>query len=75
MIRFAQKPIAPCIKPVMRSIAERMASDMNEMAFAGYNVSEQTLRERGYTAPVIKRIAPEAAQIARRTAIRQIASV
>lgn len=73
MIRFAPKPAA-CIKPVMRSIAERMASDMNEMAFAGYNVSEETLRERGYTSPVIKRIAPEATQIARRTAIRQIAS-
>jgi hypothetical protein len=76
MIRFTTKSTPaprPVIKPVMRSIAERMADDMNELAFAGRAVSAETLRERGYTDPVIKRIAPEATQIARRNAVRHVA--
>lgn len=77
MIRFEPKPALPstCILPVMRSIAERMADDMNELAFAGRNVNADTLKERGYTEPVIRRLAPEAAQIARRKAVRQLATV
>jgi len=75
MIEFTPKPTVATtnrIPPVMRSIAERMADDMNELAFAGRNVNVETLKERGYTLPVIKRLAEDAAQIARRRAVRHV---
>jgi hypothetical protein len=73
MIQFQSKPVAPKITPVMRSLKERMADDMNELAFAGDNVNVDTLRGRGYSDAAVKRLAPDAAVIARRRAIRQVA--
>lgn len=76
MIRYRTNPTilikaAPprCIRPLV----ERMADDMREMAFAGQNVSVETLIERGWTARTIARLSPDAIGIARRQSTRQVA--
>ncbi len=50
-----------------------MADDMRELAFAGRNVSLETLGECGWTPDTIRRLAPEAREIARRKAVTQTA--
>lgn len=78
MIRYrkhAELPLAkiaaaPCC---IRSLEERMADDMREMAFADQNVSVQSLIERGWTAKTVARFAPSAREIARRQSVRQVA--
>lgn len=57
----------------IRSLEERMADDMREMAFAGQNVSLETLIERGWTRNTVQRLAVAAIAIARRQSIRQVA--
>lgn len=76
MIRFHPFPPinAPVVPPrCIRSLEERMADDMRELAFSDRNVSEETLIERGWTKPTIKRLAPVATEIARRKSTRQVA--
>jgi hypothetical protein len=74
MIQFQHKSsTAPKIIPCMQSITERMAEDMREMAFGGETVSPETLKNRGYSDAAIKRLGDNAARIARRRSIRQIA--
>lgn len=76
MIQFQPKPAAlrqpPKIIPCMRSLAERMAEDMREMAFAGENVNAESLKQRGYPEAAIKRLGEDAARIARRRSIRHV---
>ena len=55
----------------VRTLEERMADDMRELAFAGQNVSAETLIERGWTIGTIKRLAPAAVTIARRLSVRR----
>lgn len=57
----------------IRTLEERMADDMRELAFAGENVSVETLKQRGWTEPTIARLSPDAARIARRQSVRQVA--
>lgn len=57
----------------IRSLEERMAGDMREMAFAGQNVSVETLIERGWTKNTVQRLSPVAVAIARRQSTRQVA--
>jgi hypothetical protein len=57
----------------VRSLEERMADDMRELAFAGRNVSTETLLECGWTRSTIKRLGPVAVEIARRKSTRQVA--
>lgn len=76
MIRF--QPVSEARKHpqpprCIRSLQERMADDMRELAFAGRNVSLETLVECGWTIDTIKRLAPEAREIARRKAVTQTA--
>jgi hypothetical protein len=59
--------------PCTRSVTERMADDMRELAFAGYNVSVETLAVRGYPADVVRRFGTKATEVARRQSTRQIA--
>ncbi|ATN32876.1 hypothetical protein ACO34A_03555 [Rhizobium sp. ACO-34A] len=76
MIRFQRIPDpTPVPQPsrCIRSLQERMADDMRELAFAGRNVSLETLVECGWTVDTIKRLAPEAREIARRKAVTQTA--
>lgn len=75
MIRFkrtkTQKP-RPSRRP---TIADRMAEDIREMAFASQTVSAETLGQCGYSAAVVARLGSRAVAIARRRSIRQIAEV
>lgn len=76
MIEFRTNPPTPKPAPrCFRSLEERMADDMRELAFAGQNVSEETLIERGWSKDTVKRLSPNAIAIARRQSIRQIAEV
>lgn len=50
-----------------------MADDMRELAFADQNVSIETLVQRGWTESTISRLHGDAARIARRLSVRQIA--
>ncbi len=75
MIHFqpvATTPPVPQPPRCIRSLQERMADDMRELAFAGRNVSLETLGERGWTPDTVKRLAPEAREIARRKSTRQV---
>lgn len=75
MIRFQPTPDTarnPQPPRCIRSLQERMADDMRELAFAGRNVSLETLGERGWTPDTVKRLAPEAREIARRKSTRQV---
>lgn len=78
MIRYRKKTDLPLTKITVtprcvRSLEERLADDMREMAFADQNVCVETLIERGWTAKTIARCAKPAREIARRQSIRQVA--
>ena len=76
MIRFQ-----PALQPAMRmnsprclrSLEERMADDLRELAFAGHDTDHKALMARGWTAATIRRLAPRATEIARRQSVRQVA--
>ncbi|MEQ1403863.1 hypothetical protein ABK249_02860 [Neorhizobium sp. Rsf11] len=76
MIRFEPIPQPKlCMPPrIVRSLEERMADDMRELHFSDRPVNEETLIERGWTKPTIKRLAPTATEIARRKSIRQVSA-
>lgn len=57
----------------IRSLEERLADDMRELAFSGQNASIETLQQRGWSETTLKRLLPEAAKIARRQSVRQVA--
>ncbi|WP_322884078.1 hypothetical protein [Sinorhizobium medicae] len=57
----------------VRSLEERLADDMRELAFSGQDVSVEMLKCRGWSEPTLKRLLPEAAKIARRQSVRQVA--
>ena len=57
----------------VRSLEERLADDMREMAFSDQNVSLETLVERGWTPATSRRLAPAAIIIERRQSIRKVA--
>ncbi|MEI2299312.1 hypothetical protein [Ensifer sp. MJa1] len=57
----------------IRTLEQRMADDMRELAFAGENVNVESLKLRGWSEPTISRLASEAAAIARRQSVRQVA--
>ena len=78
MIRYLSPKDAAAAKIVavprcIRNLEARMADDMREMAYAGQNVSIETLIERGWTRNSIRRLSSVAVAIARRQSIRQVA--
>jgi hypothetical protein len=62
-------PSPKCIK----SLVDRMADDMREMAFAGQNVSVATLVERGWSERSVAKLSGKAVTIARRQSVRRLA--
>ncbi|UTV37617.1 hypothetical protein MYG64_04685 [Ensifer adhaerens] len=54
----------------VRTLEERLADDMRELAYSGHI---ETLQQRGWSEPTLKRLLPEAAKIARRQSVRQVA--
>jgi hypothetical protein len=73
MIRYQTTSPRPSTPPCHTSLVDRMASDMREMAFAGENVSTETLVQRGWTLPTVKRLSAEAIARARRQSVRRVA--
>lgn len=74
MIRYQPAPADnPAPPSCHASLVNRMASDMREMAFAGQNVSTETLVQRGWTLPTVKRLSGEAVARARRQSVRRVA--
>lgn len=74
MIRFqasTPSPVTP-LPSCRRSLIDRMADDMREMAFAGETVSSETLQSRGWTLKTVQRFSPEAVALARRHSVRQL---
>lgn len=73
MIRYQASPTHPVVPSPSchAALVDRMAGDMRELAFAGQNVSTETLVLRGWTAPVVKRLSAEAIARARRLSIRR----
>lgn len=57
----------------IRSPEQRMADDMRELAYSGQNVSVENLKLRGWSEPTISLLATEAAAMARRQSVRQVA--
>lgn len=76
MIRYITRPDTAAVIAVrprcVRSLEERMADDMRELAFAGDNVSVETLLSRGWTRKTVLRLHEQATAIARRKSIRQV---
>ncbi|MHA4733256.1 hypothetical protein [Ensifer adhaerens] len=50
-----------------------MADDMRELAYSGQNVSVENLKLRGWSEPTISLLATQAAAMARRQSVRQVA--
>jgi len=81
VIQYAAKPafvnrsIAPPVaRPACRTVLiSRMAGDIQELAFAGRNVSVETLKQAGWSDPTIVEFFPDASAMARRQSVRQIA--
>ncbi|NVP54486.1 hypothetical protein [Mycoplana rhizolycopersici] len=77
MIRYITRPdtaAAVAARPrCVRSLEERMADEMRELAFAGDNVSVEALVARGWTRPTVLRLHEKAVAIARRKSVRQVA--
>lgn len=73
--KHAELPLAKIIAAprCIRSLEERMADDMREMAFADQNVNAETLIQRGWTTRTVARFATTARDIARRQSVRQVA--
>jgi hypothetical protein len=78
MIRFHRHSATAAAKieaapRCVRTLEERMADDMRELAFSGQNVSIETLIGRGWTAKTVRRLIGPASAIARRSSVRQVA--
>lgn len=73
MIQFAPRtsPAAPSTSCAEKMI-NAMEYTMREMAFAGENVTPETLKQHGFNEAVIQRYGPKAADRARRRSIRRI---
>jgi len=71
MIRYQATPARAAAPSCHASLINRMADDMREMAFAGQNVSPETLVQRGWTLPTVKRLSGEAIARARRQSVRR----
>ncbi|MBG20869.1 MAG: hypothetical protein CML31_13095 [Rhizobiales bacterium] len=76
MIRYqpTAQPIAKhAAKSCSDALVAKMAEEMREMAFAGENVSAETLKSRGWTEDTIKRLSGPATERARRLSVRRVA--
>ncbi|MCX2696370.1 hypothetical protein [Ochrobactrum chromiisoli] len=74
MIKFKKKPISKPAKNCRDTVVARMADTMREMAFAGENVSPDTLAHYGFTRDMVEKFGERAVALARRLSIKQIAS-
>jgi len=74
MIQFQPKNTPRLAPSCISSIESRLADKMREMAFAGENVTPETLENHGFSRDVAARLGQRAAAIARRRSIKRIDS-
>ncbi len=74
MIQF--QPKAQTVQPrtCISSVESRLADKMREMAFAGENVTPETLANYGFSREVVAKLGQRAAALARRRSIKRIDS-
>ncbi|MGJ8570457.1 MAG: hypothetical protein ACSHXI_07140 [Hoeflea sp.] len=74
MIRYEPSPAQSALPSATCRMAliGRMADDMREIAFDGQGVSAETLVQRGWTLPTVKRFSGEAIAQARRQSVRRL---
>lgn len=72
MIKFQTR--IPVRTPCISSIESRLAETMREMAFAGENVTPETLENYGYPREVVAKLGQRATALARRRSIKRIDS-
>ena len=74
MIRVKQKAAIQPSLNCRENVIIKMAETMRELAFAGDNVSPETLAHHGFTREVVDRFGERAVALARRLSVYQVAS-
>jgi len=74
MIRYQTKTRTAAQQTCMKSVESRLADKMREMAFAGENVTPETLENHGFSREVVAKLGQRAAALARRRSIKRIDS-
>lgn len=74
MIRIKQKSISKPVSTCRDNVVIKLADTMREMAFAGENVSPDTLAHHGFTHEIVEKFGDRAVALARRLSVRQVAS-
>lgn len=74
MIKIKQKPISKPAPTCRDNVVIKLANTMREMAFAGENVSPDTLAHHGFTRDIVEKFGDRAVALARRLSVRQVAS-
>lgn len=75
MIRFEPMKPTPSYSLSCRdNVIVKMADTMREMAFAGENVSPDTLTHHGFPRDIVEKFGDRAIALARRLSVRQVAN-
>jgi enoyl-CoA hydratase/carnithine racemase len=73
MIKIKQKTTQPATS-CRENVIAKMADTMRELAFAGDNVSPETLAHHGFTREVVDKFGDRAVALARRLSVHQVVS-
>lgn len=74
MIQFHPKAQGFLPRTCISSVESRLADKMREMAFAGENVTPESLENYGFSREVVAKLGQRAAALARRRSIKRIDS-
>lgn len=74
MIKIKQKTTIQPAPSCRENVIAKMADTMRELAFAGDNVSLETLAHHGFTREVVDKFGARAVALARRLSVHQVAS-
>lgn len=74
MIQIQPKSPVMTSRTCISSVESRLAEKMREMAFAGENVTPETLENHGFSREVVAKLGQRAAALARRRSIKRIDS-
>ncbi len=74
MIQIQPKTPVITSRTCISSLESRLAEKMREMAFAGENVTPETLESHGFSREVVAKLGQRAAALARRRSIKRIDS-
>ncbi|MGW6779416.1 hypothetical protein ACWF50_15440 [Brucella pseudogrignonensis] len=74
MIKIKQKTTIQPATSCRENVIAKMADTMRELAFAGDNVSPETLAHHGFTREVVDKFGDRAVALARRLSVYHVAS-